>query len=243
MWVGKRQQALDLIYRRFRDSGGTYPTVSDLQWEFDELGIDVDAARVVQRIPVKFLKPLSSAPKYPLPDERLIPTAEGVAQAAGSLRDMKNYVTSIRWLARQADRPVAPGDQGKRGMPFAIRELAAAVSLSLDSDRDAINRLIAILEAEGWLLDNGLPANNGDQVLYARWDVRACRSVNGYADIKKIKRRLKRSLNFTGGAETSRGWRRLWRALWSERGQMKIGTICAIALVLLALPPLIVLLL
>jgi hypothetical protein len=27
--------------------------------------------------------------------------------------------------------------------------------LSLDSDRDPINRLIAILEAEGWLLDNG----------------------------------------------------------------------------------------
>lgn len=46
MWVVKRQQALDLPYRRFRDSVGTYPTVSDLQWEFDELGVDVDAARV-----------------------------------------------------------------------------------------------------------------------------------------------------------------------------------------------------
>jgi hypothetical protein len=155
MWVAKRQQALDLTYRLFRDSGGTYPTVSDLQWEFDELGIDVDAARVVQRIPARFLKPLPSTPKYPLPDERLVLTAEGVAQAAGSLRDMKNYVASIRWLARQADRPVAPGDQGKRGMQFTIRELAAAVSLSFDSDRDAINRLIAILDAEGWLLDNG----------------------------------------------------------------------------------------
>jgi hypothetical protein len=155
MWVAKRKQALDLIYRLFRNSGGTYPTVSDLQREFDELGVDVDAARVVQRIPAKFLKPLSSAPKYPLPDERLILTAEGMAQATGSLRDMKNYVASIQWLARRADRPVTPGDQGKRGMQFTIRELAAAVSLSLDSDRDAINRLIAILEAEGWLLDNG----------------------------------------------------------------------------------------
>jgi hypothetical protein len=88
-----------------------------------------------------------------------------------------------------------------------------------------------------------MPLKNGDQVLYARWDVRACRGVNDYADIKKIKRRLKRSRNSTAGVETSRGRRRLWHALWSERGQMKIGTICAIALVLLTLATLIVLLL
>jgi hypothetical protein len=88
-----------------------------------------------------------------------------------------------------------------------------------------------------------IPVKYGDQIFYARWDVRACRGVKGYTDIKKVKRRLKRSLNFTAGADTSRGRRRLWRVFWSERGQMKIGTICAIALVLLTLATLIVLLL
>jgi hypothetical protein len=155
MWGAKRQQALNLIYRLFRDSGGIHPTIGDLQQAFDDQGDgDVDAARVVQRIPAKFLKPLSSSPDYPRPDERLMLTAEGISRAAGSSTDMGNYVASVQWLARRADRRGRSGEQSGHGMQFTTRQLAEVVPLSLDSDRRAFNRLIAILEAEGWLLDD-----------------------------------------------------------------------------------------
>jgi hypothetical protein len=70
-----------------------------------------------------------------------------------------------------------------------------------------------------------IQVRNDEQVLYARRDVRACRGVKEYADIKKVKRRLKRARNFPTGSDAPRGWIGLWRALWSETGQMKIGTI------------------
>jgi hypothetical protein len=62
------QQALDLTYGLFRDSGGTYPTVRELQREFNRQGNSgVDAVQVVRRIPLTLLKPLFSVNGSPAP--------------------------------------------------------------------------------------------------------------------------------------------------------------------------------
>jgi len=100
------------------------------------------------------LKPLSSTDGYPGPSEKVILTAEGIERCAGSAEDIVNLVIAIKWLARLAERPRS-GNYGKRGMRFTTHQLAEAVSLSLESDLNSVNRLVAILLAEGWVENDG----------------------------------------------------------------------------------------
>jgi hypothetical protein len=151
----KTQQVLQLVYDLFCGSGGTWPVLGDLQRALNRQdNSGVDAARIVQRIPATLLKPLSSTDGYPAPSEKVILTAEGIERCAGSAEDIANLVIAIKWLARLADRS-GSGDYSEPGVRFTTHQLAEAVSLSLESDPDSVNRLVAILLAEGWVKDDG----------------------------------------------------------------------------------------
>jgi hypothetical protein len=92
---------------------------------------------------------------YPPPTERLILTAEGIERCTGGSEDIENFLTAVKWLAKRADRSDLSGYQGECGVRFTPSQLAEAISLSLDTDRKAVGRLLAILEAEGWLIEYG----------------------------------------------------------------------------------------
>jgi hypothetical protein len=148
------QQVLQFVYDRFFESGGVWPTLRDLQRALNcRRRRSVDAARVVQRIPATLVKPLSSGHGYPAPTEKLILTVEGIERCAGSGEDIENVMTAVKWLAKLVERSAPPRGQSERGLRFTVHQLADAVSLSADKDRKAVARLIAILQAEGWVDD------------------------------------------------------------------------------------------
>jgi hypothetical protein len=150
------QQALDLIYRLFYDSGGIWPTLRDLQRALKRQGHgNVDAFEIVQHIAAKFLEPLPNANTHPAPTEKLILTIEGIERCAGSGEDIENFLITLKLLVRWTDRPDLAGDPGEGGIRFTAHQLAEAVSLLTDADERAIHRLIAILRAEGLVQDDG----------------------------------------------------------------------------------------
>jgi hypothetical protein len=143
------RQVLQAIYDLFYGSEGAWPRLGDLQLELSRrYNRKVDAARIVRRIPATLLKPLRYTDDYPAPTERLVLTVEGIARCVGSGEDIENFVTAVRWLARRAERSDST-DPGKRRIRFTTRQLADAVSLSLEADPEAVHRLVAILQAEG----------------------------------------------------------------------------------------------
>lgn len=147
------QQVLQTTYDLFYGSGGNWPVLGDVQRELNRRNSrSLDAARIVRRIPATLLKPLRSADGYPSPTERLVLTVEGIARCVGSGEDIENFLTAVRWLAKRAARSNTTG-QGERGIRYTTQQLADAVSLSLEADPKAVNRLIAILQAEGWARD------------------------------------------------------------------------------------------
>ena len=108
----------------------------------------------MQRIPATLLKPLDNTGGYPVPSEKVILTAEGIERCAGSAEDVSNLVIAVKWLARVVDRSDSE-EYDECGVRFTIHQLAEAVSLSLESDPKSVNRLVAILLAEGWVQDDG----------------------------------------------------------------------------------------
>ena len=150
------QQVLQIVYDRFYNDGGVWPTLGYLERELNrQRGRTVDAVRIVQRIPATLLKPLPSRHHYPAPTERLVLTAEGIERCTGSGEDIENLITAVKWLAKMAERADLSDDQGEPGVRFTIRQLAEAVPLSSDADQNAVNRLVAILQSEGWVEDDG----------------------------------------------------------------------------------------
>jgi len=151
----EKQQVLQTIYDLFHGSGGTFPMLGDLQRELNRRnGRSLDAARIVRRIPAALLKPVCYTDGYPAPTAKLVLTVEGIARCVGSGEDVENFVTAVQWLARLAGRSNSAG-QVERGIRYTAQQLADAVSLSMESDYEAINRLVAILQAEGWAQDGG----------------------------------------------------------------------------------------
>lgn len=147
------QQVLQIIYDLFYGSGGTWPGLVDFQRELNRRnGRSLDAARLVQRVPATLLKPLCYTDGYPAPTAKLVLTVEGIDRCVGSGEDIENFVTAVQWLARLAGRSNSAGHV-ERGIRYTAQQLADAVSLSMESDFEAINRLVAILQAEGWAQD------------------------------------------------------------------------------------------
>lgn len=148
----EQQRVLQLIYNFFHGSGGVWPSLRDLQRALRRRGgNDVEAIRIVQHIPARLLKPLRSPDGCQTPNGELVLTAEGVKRCAGSSEDIANLVIAVKWLARRAERSDLSDQQSGHRVPFTTHQLAEALSLSLESDGNAISRVVAILQAEGWI--------------------------------------------------------------------------------------------
>ena len=80
-------------------------------------------------------------------------TIEGIERCTGSGEDIENFLITLKLLVRWTDRSDLAGGPGEDGIRFTSQQLAEAVSLLTDADEQAINRLIAILCAEGLVQD------------------------------------------------------------------------------------------
>jgi hypothetical protein len=150
------RQILAITYSHFHSTGGEWPTLGYVQRELNrrsEKGTDV--VRAVRRIPTALLKPLPTGDHYPALTEVVILTAEGIRHSPGSGEDIGNLTASVRWLVRLTERANVSAEEGLLGVRFTIRQLADAVSLSVETDRKAIDRLLAILQSEGLMHDGG----------------------------------------------------------------------------------------
>lgn len=141
---------LQLVYDLFYESGGIWPTLAELQQRLNRLGhSNVVAARVVQQIDAALMKPLDSPNGYPAPIERLILTSEAIKRCSNSQEDIANLLTAVRWLGRRMEMEHTTTNQSEHGMRFTFKQLAEAVPVDVDSA--SLHRLVAILQAEGWI--------------------------------------------------------------------------------------------
>jgi hypothetical protein len=81
-----------------------------------------------------------------------------------------------------------------------------------------------------------------EQLLRARWEIRAFRNVERLADYKKIKARRQRELTRTD-ATALRGCTRRWRSLLSEKNKTTIIAVGTVVIVFLTVGLLVVALL
>jgi hypothetical protein len=144
---------LQLVYDLFYDSEGIWPTLADLQQALNRRGFNkVDAARIVQQVDAGLLKPLDSPNGYPVPIVQLILTADAIKRCVNSAEDIANLLAAVKWLGRRMEQQHAATGQSERGMRFTTEQLAEAIPV--ESNSAALRRLMAILEAEGWVHDD-----------------------------------------------------------------------------------------
>lgn len=227
----KRGRAvLQRIYGLFDGAGGRWPSLRELKLALIHDGIDdVDAVRIVRHIPPELMKPLSHRNGYRAMHEELVLTAEGINICMGSFEDIDNLVSATRWLARWVERADLPSGQPESGISFTFQQLAMGVPLSLDTDSHAIGKLLALMEAEGWVqVDDGTQVGLPTRLLAAP-EVVAFRSIRGFRDYVRTKRDLGRR---EGSAS---GWMRRWQSVLSLTGLTAIIAVGTVLLVLLAL--------
>lgn len=231
----KKRLARQLIYDSFSGGGGKWQTLGELQQDLTRhVGANVDAARIVRRIPATQLKPLSTSNGYPAADEELILTAEGIDKCAKSGEDIANLLAAVRGLGRQLTHSDLPRDQRGRGARIAMSQLAAAASLPMHPNPSAVGRLAKILESEGWVEEADDTPPNEEREFRVSWEVQALRSVDQFSDYRKTKRHIRRTWNRS--ADIRRNQKRVWDFLLSNRWLMPwLTLIIAIGTVLLVI--------
>jgi hypothetical protein len=153
---GEARKALHLIYRKFRESGGEWPTFDDFnRYVIHYWPPNADAARVVRQIPDKLLYPLRSVGYEPAPDEKLVLTIAGVKYCGGRrCDDITNFLSAVQRLAQKVEHYYPTDGEGSRAMPVTAEQLAAELSLPVVADPSCVGRLIALLKAEGLVHDD-----------------------------------------------------------------------------------------
>jgi hypothetical protein len=151
------RDALRVIYIKFRESGGEWPTFDDFHRHVTRYWQpDTDAARVVRIIPERLLNPLSSISEYPDPEEKLVLTIAGVKYCWGRrCDDVINFTAAVRWMAEKLEHYDPPRGESSRTMPFTAEQLTAELSLPVSADPNSISRLIALLKAERLVRGDG----------------------------------------------------------------------------------------
>jgi hypothetical protein len=149
--MSKEALVLQIIYMRFRESGGAWPDFDYIErWlrRYSKL----DAVHIISRIPPSLLKPLSYLNGRPDPRAKLVLTAEGVRRCLGSDDDTHNLVAAVKLMV-QYDTEYDPQPRNPRPQITAA-QLADALKLPLASDSHSIERLMALLRAEGLVSDH-----------------------------------------------------------------------------------------
>jgi hypothetical protein len=209
----KPQQARQLIYDQFRDTG-EWPTLAQFRLDVEGyFGADADADQLLRRIPARLLHPPGDPNSYPAPSIRLVLTAEGISECFRSGGDIRYLTASIGWLGQLAAQSGLSEGSHQCGVHFAECKMAEAVPLPLPLDPNACKRLVKILQSEGWIQVN-CDAVSGRDELCASWDVQAFQHVKQFSDYRKTKRRIQRARNRRAGASKNQVWRFLKSDKW-----------------------------
>jgi hypothetical protein len=143
---------LQIVYNFFREHGGEWPTFDYVE-RWLSLHKRLDATDVVLRIPPALMKPMKYVDGRPAADAKMILLMAGVKLCRGSDDDVDNFVSAVQRIGPEEAR-YDPGGKHERRMPIAPLKLADALRLPLASDANSVNRLMALLHAEG-LVSNG----------------------------------------------------------------------------------------
>lgn len=144
--MNKETLVLQVIYIRFRECGGKWPDFEYIERWLHRYS-KLDAAHIISRISPTLLKPLSYLNGRPDPRGSLILTAEGVKRCLGSNDDTHNLVAAVRLMV-EYDTEYDPKPQNRRPQ-ITAEQLAHTLKLPLLSDSYSIERLMALLIAEG----------------------------------------------------------------------------------------------
>ena len=152
----KKEKILLAAYTGFRDSGGEWPTYHQVESRLARTGLpNVDeVARLIRRIPTTMMVPLGNYPSHPDPREKVVLLVAGVARLESGRDDVANFIEAVRWLSARVRNSDLPTGGGTPRMPVTAAQLAAALGLPL-TDPNPINRLMALLRAEGLVLPDG----------------------------------------------------------------------------------------
>lgn len=148
----KERKILQRVYDLFDGTGGSWPSLRELKRELiREGGDDLDTIRIVQHLPARLMHPLCGPSGYHALHDELVLTAEGIKLCAGSREVLDHLVIAVKWVARRAERADLSSGREKYGISFTLQQLVEAVSLSQETDGHAIGKLLALMEAEGWV--------------------------------------------------------------------------------------------
>lgn len=144
--MNKETLALQVIYTRFRELGGVWPDFDYIERWLHRY-CKLDAEQIISRIPPALLKPVSYINGRPDPKGKVVLTAAGVDRCLGSNDDTHNLVAAVRLMV-QRDTEFDPQQVGRRPQ-ISAAQLADDLKLPLASDANSIERLMALLIAEG----------------------------------------------------------------------------------------------
>jgi hypothetical protein len=142
-------------YTGFRDRGGEWAPYRHVEHLCGEgLGDATAIAKVARRVPSAMMQPLAGESLYPSPDGKVVLLIAGIARCKNSGGDIANFITAANWLATQAESYDPPSGTSP-GRPVTSGQVAEALKLPLSTDPRSIDRLMALLFAEGLITNNG----------------------------------------------------------------------------------------
>jgi len=148
------REVIQAIYIWFLAHGGEWPHFDSIDRHLNRhRAKSLDTAKIMNRIPQRFLKPLNYADGRPEPGGRVVLRLAGVARCQGSQDDTERFMAALRWMIRKNKNYDPPPEKIGCGLPISAEQLAIELELPLRSDPDSIKRLMALLAAEGLVSD------------------------------------------------------------------------------------------
>lgn len=146
------QEILQIIYNSFRENGGTWPTFDHVERILNRYA-KTNAVAILNRIPSTLIKPIELTDGRPSPTGQIILSVEGIAVCRGSDDDVSNFIAAVQWMVRRESNYDSAPPRASSGVPLSAAALAEDLAMPLVSDPKSIDRLIALLRAEGLVSD------------------------------------------------------------------------------------------
>lgn len=143
------QEVMQATYTWFRDHSGEWPHFDGIDRRLNRYRAKpLDTARIIRRIPQRYLKPLNYIDGRPDPAGKVVLRLEGVARCQGSDDDVNRFMAALRLMAQKDRSYDPPPDKIGCGIPISAQWLAIELELPLMSEPHSIRRLVALLETE-----------------------------------------------------------------------------------------------